>query len=156
MLNSAITRRLEAELEPYLIDMTLGICLLTMFFVSGIGFGPILSYWLNPLRKHMDEKTKHEVLYGFPSLTHFFGLLVPCLFSTAATFFTHPTSLDTQLLGDPSLREPIGLLMFAARYGTFVLLGMMLVAHLLLKYVRPLRDLAYAKSPQIAADLYAR
>jgi len=143
-------------LDPYLIDMILGICLLVMFFVAGIGGGPILSYWLNPLRKHMDEKTKREVLYGVPSLTHFLGLLVPCLFMTTATFFTHPTALETQLLGDPSLREPIGLLMFAARYGTFVLLGMMLVTHLLLKYVRPLREFAYSKSPQIATDLYAR
>jgi len=133
--------------------MILGVCLLVMFFVTGLGSGPILSYWLNPMRGHMDEKTKRGILFGVPSMTHFFGMLVPCLVMTVGSFFAYPEGM---LLGDPSLREPIGLLFFAARYGTFVLLGVMLATHLVLRFVKPVRKAVYAKSPQIATDLYAR
>lgn len=97
-------------------------------------------------------KTRREVLSGAPSVFHFFGLLVPCLLMTVSSFLTSP---ERTPFGDPSLRESIGLLFFAARYGTFMLLGGMVLMHLLLKYVKPIRRAAFAKSPQVAADLYA-
>jgi hypothetical protein len=122
-----------------------------MFLVFGLGAGPMFSYMVHPLRKYINEQTKRGALFGVPSVVHFFGIFIPCVLMTVASFF----GLAEHVLGDPGLREPIGLLMFAARYGTFIILGAMALSHLSLKYIAPLRNAIYARSPQVATDLYA-
>lgn len=133
----------------YVFDITMGSAFGLMFFVVGLSCGPMLSYFLQPLRQHIEPSTKQNVLYGVPSIFYFCFYLISALALTIFSFFLKFKGLT--VAPEP---EPIGVLFFAVRYGTGLLLGGMLVAHLLLKHSMLVRKFWFSKQEQIAADLY--
>lgn len=139
-------------MNPYILNLILGLCLGTIFIVIGLASGPLLTYWLHPNKRYMDPKTRREVLNGVPSVTHFFGILIPALVMTIGTFLAQPSSAGFAPDVNPAT---IGSLMFVARYGSVLMIGTMVLSWFLLKYVRPLRRVLYRRAPQAAADLYA-